>query len=110
VVLVALSLLAVIAGGLAANRVASAPSSDASSATETSLWSADARPTQPADSDARSVELGTSFRTSQAGAVTGIRFYKYPENTGRHTGRLWDDQGRLLTSVTFDNESASGWQ
>ena len=110
VVVAALSLIAVVAGGLVANKVASAPSSDASSATETSLWSADVRPAQPADSDTRSVELGTSFRTSQAGAVTGIRFYKHPENTGRHTGRLWDDRGRLLTSVTFDNESASGWQ
>jgi hypothetical protein len=110
VVVAALSLIAVVAGGLAANKVASAPSSDASSVTETSLWSADVRPAQPADSDTRSVELGTSFRTSQAGAVTGIRFYKHPENTGRHTGRLWDDRGRLLASVTFDNEAASGWQ
>ena len=110
VVVAALSLIAVVAGGLAANKVASAPSSDARSVTETSLWSADVRPAQPADSDTRSVELGTSFRTSQAGAVTGIRFYKHPENTGRHTGRLWDDRGRLLTSVTFDNEAASGWQ
>ena len=110
VVVAALSLIAVVAGGLAANKVASAPSSDASSVTETSLWSADVRPAQPADSDTRSVELGTSFRTSQAGAVTGIRFYKHPENTGRHTGRLWDDRGHLLTSVTFDNEAASGWQ
>jgi hypothetical protein len=110
VVVAALSLIAVVAGGLAANEVASAPSSDVSPVTETSLWSADVRPVQPADSDTRSVELGTSFRTSQAGAVTGIRFYKHPENTGRHTGRLWDDRGRLLASVTFDNEAASGWQ
>ena len=68
VVVAALSLVAVVAGGLVANKVASAPSSDATSVTETSLWSADVRPAQPADSDTRSVELGTSFRTSQAGS------------------------------------------
>jgi hypothetical protein len=111
VVIAVLSLIAVVAAGLVANKVASAPSRNASSATAAvSLWAADVRPAQPADSDTGSVELGTAFRTSQAGAVTGIRFYKHPENTGRHTGRLWDDRGRLLTSVTFDNESASGWQ
>ena len=113
VVVAALSVMAVTAGGLVANEVASAirtPDLAAAATTEVSLWSGGVRPERPADSDTRSVEVGTSFRATQAGAVTGIRFYKHQLNTGRHTGSLWNDRGTLLASVTFQNESRSGWQ
>jgi hypothetical protein len=112
-VVAALLVMAVTAGGLVANEVASAirtPQRAAAATAEVSLWSAEVRPKRPADSDTRSVEVGTSFRATQAGAVTGIRFYKYQLNTGRHTGSLWNDRGTLLASVTFQNESPSGWQ
>ena len=36
-----------------------------------------------------SVELGTRFRTSAAGSVTALRFYKHSQNTGTHVGSLW---------------------
>jgi hypothetical protein len=60
--------------------------------------------------DASAVELGVKFTTSQPGAVTGVRFYKGSGNTGTHVGHLWTSDGVLLASVTFTNESSSGWQ
>jgi hypothetical protein len=42
--------------------------------------------------------------------ITGIRFYKGPQNTGTHIGDLWSASGTLLASATFTNETASGWQ
>ena len=33
-----------------------------------------------------------------------------PGNTGAHTGSLWTSTGTLLGTVTFTNETASGWQ
>jgi hypothetical protein len=45
-----------------------------------------------------------------AGTVNGIRFYKGSQNTGTHIGHLWSSSGTLLATVTFSNETASGWQ
>lgn len=50
------------------------------------------------------------FQANQNGFITGIRFYKGPQNTGAHTGKLWTSTGTLLASVTFTGETASGWQ
>jgi hypothetical protein len=60
--------------------------------------------------DSGSVELGIMFQTAAAGAVTGIRFYKNPWNTGTHYGNVWNIAGALLGSTTFTNETAFGWQ
>ena len=62
------------------------------------------------DKDSQPVELGVKFRASEAGKVIGVKFYKGPQNTGVHTGSLWDASGKLLGKVQFENESASGWQ
>ncbi len=51
-----------------------------------------------------------SFKSSVAGSVTGIRFYKGITNLGTHTGSLWTMSGVRLTKVTFTNETLSGWQ
>ena len=56
------------------------------------------------------MEVGTRFRSDINGYITGIRFYKAAANTGTHTGRLWTNTGALLATVTFTNETASGWQ
>ena len=56
------------------------------------------------------VELGVKFRADADGYITGIRFYKYPLNTGTHTGNLWTMSGTNLGRVTFSGETASGWQ
>jgi hypothetical protein len=75
-----------------------------------SLWTNAAVPKTITDSDAQGVELGTKFKSQYAGSVTGVRFYKGPQNTGTHTGSLWTNTGARLASVTFSQETAGGWQ
>ena len=78
--------------------------------TAVSFWSPTATPGTASDPDSSSTELGLGFSTSVAGSVAGVRFYKGPSNTGIHVGHLWTSTGTLLASVTFTNETASGWQ
>lgn len=85
------------------------PSAEGATAT-TSIWPTTAVPAVSAANDSAAVEVGVKFRSDVAGTVTGIRFYKGSGNTGSHVGKLWTASGRLLASVTFKNESASGWQ
>lgn len=75
-----------------------------------SMWQPSAVPNTPDVLSAKAAELGLTFMSSDAGYVTGLRFYKSPKNLGKHVGYLWTSTGTLLTSVTFTNESASGWQ
>jgi hypothetical protein len=74
------------------------------------IWGPSATPTTQASSDAQAVEVGVKFRAAVSGYVTGIRFYKGTGNSGTHVGHLWDRSGNLLATVTFANETASGWQ
>ncbi|BCH27589.1 DUF4082 domain-containing protein [Mesorhizobium sp. L-8-3] len=68
-------------------------------------------PAGPAhDEGTASLELGMKFIASARGTITGIRFYKPSGATGTHTGSLWSSTGTLLATVTFTNESFSGWQ
>ncbi len=67
-------------------------------------------PTGTETSDTASVELGMAFTAAVAGEVTAIRFYKAPGNTGTHVGSLWNAAGQRVAQVTFQSESASGWQ
>jgi hypothetical protein len=60
--------------------------------------------------NSQSVELGVKFQSSEAGYITGIRFYKGAGNTGTHIGNLWSSTGTLLATATFTGETASGWQ
>ncbi|TGD95707.1 DUF4082 domain-containing protein [Methylobacterium nonmethylotrophicum] len=75
-----------------------------------SLFSASATPAIASESDTGAVELGVKFQTSTAGTVSAIKFYKGSQNTGTHTGTLWSSTGQVLATVTFANETASGWQ
>jgi hypothetical protein len=74
------------------------------------IWNNSTVPAIITDNDPNAVELGVKFRSDSAGYVTGIRFYKGPQNTGAHVGNLWSRTGQLLATVTFTNETASGWQ
>ncbi len=60
--------------------------------------------------DATAVELGVRFQTSVAGTITGLRFYKSSLDTGTHTGTLWSSTGTPVATLTFTNETATGWQ
>ena len=55
--------------------------------------------------DASAVELGVRFTADVAGTITGMRFYKGPQNTGTHTGTLWSATGTKLATATFTSES-----
>jgi methionine-rich copper-binding protein CopC len=76
-----------------------------------SIWNDASVPSLASASDPGSIEVGVKFRTdTDAGAITGIRFYKGAGNTGTHIGNLWTANGTLLASATFTTETASGWQ
>jgi hypothetical protein len=75
-----------------------------------SIWAPTTVPGKIDDGDPNSVELGTRFRSSVAGFITGARYYKGPSNTGTHIAKLWTNAGSLLGTATFTGETASGWQ
>jgi hypothetical protein len=55
-------------------------------------------------------ELGMRFVSDVAGQITAMRFWKSSLDAGPHVGRLWSATGQVLATVTFSNETASGWQ
>ena len=58
------------------------------------IWGTGATPDKPAETtDTASIEVGTKFRTTTAGKVAGVRFYKGATNTGTHVGHLWSAHG-----------------
>ncbi len=67
-------------------------------------------PSIPNVSDGTGYELGMKFRSTKAGQITGIRFWKAANESGSHLGKIWSASGTLLGSVTFTNETVSGWQ
>jgi hypothetical protein len=74
-----------------------------------SIWPSSTVPDH-VDADTSSVEVGLKFQADVDGFVAGVRFYKYSVNTGTHVGNLWTAAGTRLATVTFTNETASGWQ
>ncbi len=78
--------------------------------TQTSFWPNSTIPNLAQVRNTSSVTLGLQFYSDVAGFVTGIQFYKGVNNTGTHVGTLWTAAGAKLASVTFSNETASGWQ
>jgi hypothetical protein len=57
-----------------------------------------------------SYEMGVKFQVDTRTELTALKFYKDAFEHGAHTGRLWSATGTELASVTFQGESASGWQ
>src|SRR5262249_11026174 len=78
--------------------------------TNATLFDETSVPAVAVTADTAAVEVGLQFRADIHGFVTGIRFYKGTGNTGTHVGHLWTAAGTLLATVTFTNESTSGWQ
>lgn len=77
---------------------------------EMTIWSSTVVPGNVDYLDNQAVEVGIKFQSDVDGIVSGMRFYKGPLNTGTHVGSLYAVNGVLLASVTFSNETASGWQ
>ena len=75
-----------------------------------SVWPDSATPAVASASDTGSVQLGVKFTADVDGSVTGVRFFKGTLNVGTHTGSLWSAAGAQLATVTFSNETTSGWQ
>src|SRR5262249_44786445 len=75
-----------------------------------SLWDNTTVPAIEAEADSLSIEVGMKFQAYVNGSITGIRFYKGAGNIGTHVGHLWSGSGSLLATVTFTNETATGWQ
>jgi len=61
--------------------------------------------------DPAAVELGVAFTTSANIVVTALRYYKgVGASTATKTGHLWTNDGALLLTLPFTNDTASGWQ
>ncbi len=75
-----------------------------------SLWDETAVPSSINSNDPHAIEVGVRFSSDTDGFITGIRFYKGPQNTGPHTGTLWSATGDQLATATFTSESTTGWQ
>jgi Domain of unknown function (DUF4082)/Bacterial Ig-like domain/Bacterial Ig domain len=73
-------------------------------------WGGNVVPGTVDSGDPTAGEYGVKFRADVNGSITAVRFYKSSANTGTHDGHLWNSSGTLLASVTFTNESSSGWQ
>lgn len=71
--------------------------------------STDAPPASAA-ADSGGIEVGLVIKPSVDGFITGVKFYKNTGDTGTHIGHIWTMNGVSLGSVTFTNESATGWQ
>ena len=63
-----------------------------------------------ASDDGSAAELGLRFTPTVDGFASGVRFYKGAGNGGTHVGSLWSTSGQQLATVTFTNETATGWQ
>jgi hypothetical protein len=70
----------------------------------------DVVPDTTAADDGAPLELGMAFTPSRNGTVKAIRFFKGVGNNGTHTGSIWSAAGSRLATVTFANETATGWQ
>jgi len=82
----------------------------AADATPIGIYSPSQTPKDPAEPDARAIELGVRFRVAASGTIVALRFYKSAQNVGSHLASLWSSSGVRLAKATFAHESRSGWQ
>ena len=75
-----------------------------------SLWPSTTAPNTDDVGPEPPVSLGVKVRSRTSGFIAAVRFYKSLANTGPHVGTLWAADGTALGSVTFKNETPSGWQ
>jgi len=56
------------------------------------------------------VNLGVRASTTEGITISSIYFAKGPDNTGSHTGVIWNSSGQVLRSQSFAGETGTGWQ
>ena len=57
-----------------------------------------ATPRTPIDPDTNAVTLGVKFQSSQAGMISGIRFYRAARSNSGYVARLYQGDGTMLAS------------
>jgi hypothetical protein len=55
-------------------------------------------------------EWGAWFYCTASANILALMYWKQTGQTGTQIGNLWDANGNLLATVTFTNQTASGWQ
>jgi hypothetical protein len=78
-----------------------------SSADQTGLGSL--KPQVAADSDTASVELGVKFKSSVAGSIKAIRFYRGKGSAAGFKVSLWDSAGKRLASAVSSAGTVPGY-
>lgn len=67
-------------------------------------------PAVGAVSNTRGAEVGMTFRSSQSGKVTAIRFYRAVDSYKGFTAKLYDANGNRMTSVSVaSGQKVPGW-
>ncbi len=59
--------------------------------------------------DGMAIELGVKFRSSAAGVISAIRFYKVSSDNALNTVQLWTLSGTLLGTATLTGTPTAGW-
>jgi hypothetical protein len=64
-------------------------------------------PAETATSDTKAVTLGVKFWSTQAGTVSGIRFYRGAASSGGYTVRLYSAGGTMLGQATLPHDTCT---
>ena len=62
------------------------------------------------DSASSGLDLGLRFKSSSAGTVTALRFFRGVGDSSTHVGRLFRSDGALLAQATFPSSTGQGWE
>lgn len=58
-------------------------------------------------------EVGMPFEVSHPAALTAVRFYQAPGETGKHTATVWTSKGDVIATLAFPEEvegTEEGWR
>jgi hypothetical protein len=85
------------------------PSSSSSPSGSLSIFNR-ATPDHTTVTDAGPVQVGVKFTTTSAGVITGISYYRSPDNVSADTVYLWSANGSLMGTANVPASTGSGWQ
>jgi hypothetical protein len=64
-------------------------------------------PKNTADTDTNAVTLGVKFKSTQAGTVSAIRFYRAVKNTSGYTVKLFNGSGSVLAQARSTSDTCT---